>query len=106
MTGHDPDKEPRTFDRFCPIRNITPAYPPTLLLHGDKDTDVPFQQSVLMAKELERNHVEYEFIPLRNRGHGFDTEGEGLQDATISGTFDRVIAFLKKHAQIPTKASH
>lgn len=106
VTGHDPDREPRAFDRFCPIRNVTPAYPSTLLLHGDKDTDVPFQQSVLMAKELERNHVEHEFIPLQNRGHSFDTDNEGLQDPTVSEAYDRVIAFLKNHAQIPTKASH
>jgi len=46
VAGFDPDKEPRAFDRFCPIRNVTKDYPPTLLLHGDNDTDVPHQQSV------------------------------------------------------------
>jgi acetyl esterase/lipase len=35
-------------------RNVSEKYPPTLLLHGDKDTDVPFEQSEQMAQELKR----------------------------------------------------
>ena len=33
VAGVDPDKEPRAFDKWCPIRNVTAAYPPTLLIH-------------------------------------------------------------------------
>ena len=39
----DPDTEPEKLERFCPVRHVTKEYPPTLLLHGDKDTDVPFE---------------------------------------------------------------
>jgi acetyl esterase/lipase len=95
VTGHDPDKEPEWFDPFCPIRNITKDYPPTLLIHGDQDTDVPFQQSVSMSRELKRQGVEHEFIALSNRGHGFDA-GEGMKDPAISELFDRILAFLEK----------
>jgi acetyl esterase/lipase len=93
VTGHDPDKEPRAFDRLCPIRNVTKDYPPTLLLHGDKDTDVPFEQSALMAKELERQGVQHEFIPMTGRGHGFDS---AMWDPAVSAAFDRVLAFLQQ----------
>jgi acetyl esterase/lipase len=96
VTGHDPDKEPRAFDRLCPIRNVTKDYPPTLLLHGDKDTDVPFEQSVLMAKELERQGLPHEFIPMPGRGHGFDSP---MWDPAVSASFDRVLAFLGKYLQ-------
>jgi acetyl esterase/lipase len=94
VAGHDPDREPRAFDPFCPIRNVTSDYPPALLLHGDKDTDVPYEQSVLMAKELERRHVPYEFRPMPNRGHGFD---HAMQDPDVAAAFDAVLLFLKKH---------
>ncbi len=70
VVGHDPDRERRLFDPLCPLRNVTTGYPPTLLLHGDNDTDVPFEQSVLMAKELERQGVHHEFIAMPGRGHG------------------------------------
>jgi dipeptidyl aminopeptidase/acylaminoacyl peptidase len=93
VTGHDPDKEPKTFDPFCPVRNITKDYPPTLLLHGDSDTDVPFEQSVLMAKKLEHYGVQHEFIALEGQGHGFDS---AMQDPVIAKTFESVLAFLEK----------
>ena len=94
VTGHDPDKEPRVFDSFCPLRNVTKDYPPTLLLHGDEDTDVPFEQSALMAQEFERKGVRHEFIRMAGRGHGFDG---AMWDPVITATFDRVLAFLEKH---------
>jgi acetyl esterase/lipase len=99
VVGHDPDKEPREFDPFCPIRNVTRDYPPTLLLHGDKDTDVPFQQSVQMAEELKRHGVEHDLIKMVGRGHGFDTAGDGMKDPVVAGAFDSVMAFLSKQMQ-------
>ena len=93
VAGHDPDKDPRAFDPMCPVRNVSKDYPPTLLLHGDKDTDVPFEQSVLMAKELERQGVRHELITMAGRGHGFDG---AMSDPVIAATFDRVLAFLNK----------
>lgn len=97
VAGHDPDKEPRAFDPFCPVRNVTRDYPPTLLLHGDKDTDVPYQQSVLMATELKRHGVEHELITMQGRGHGFDGGRDAMKNPVITQTFDRVVAFLDKH---------
>ena len=96
VVGHDPDKEPRIFDPFCPVRNVTKDYPPTLLLHGDNDTDVPYEQSVLMAKAFERHGVPYELITMPGRGHGFDGP---MWDPAIAQTFDRVLAFLTKQLE-------
>ncbi len=96
VTGLDPDKEPGRFDPFCPLRNISKDYPPALLLHGDQDTDVPYQQSVLMARELERHGVKSALITMTNRGHGFDGGREAMKDPVIAETFDRVLDFLKK----------
>jgi len=93
VVGHDPDKEPRVFDPLCPLRNVTKDFPPTLLLHGDNDTDVPFEQSVLMARELQRHGVKHEFIVMTGRGHGFDMK---MSDPVIASTFDRVLAFVQK----------
>jgi acetyl esterase/lipase len=92
MTGHDPHSEPRAFDPFCPLRNVTSDYPPTLLLHGDQDTDVPYEQSVLMAQELERRGVDHELISMLGRGHGFDYAGS---DPVVDATFERVLTFLE-----------
>lgn len=93
VTGHDPNTQPHAFDPLCPMRNVTKDYPPTLLLHGDKDTDVPYELSAAMADALRRVGVEHEFITIPNGGHGFDMgTGKAVADA-----FDRVIGFLRKY---------
>jgi acetyl esterase/lipase len=93
VAGFDSDKEPRAFDRFCPVRNVTAKYPPTLLVHGTKDTDVPYEQSELMAKELDRNGVVHELITVRDAGHGL----AGAKPEVVEKMQERVIVFLKKH---------
>jgi acetyl esterase/lipase len=92
VVGHDPESEPQAFEPYCPLRNVTRSYPPTLLLHGDRDTDVPYEQSAMMAAELARVGVTHEFVTIRGGGHGFD---RGMQDPTVAHAFDRVLAFLR-----------
>lgn len=97
VAGFDPNKRPKAFEPYCPVRNVTKKYPPTLLLHGDKDTDVPYEQSVLLARMLERHGVEHQLITMTNRGHGFEGGRRAAEDPVIAETFDRVVGFLKKH---------
>lgn len=92
LTGHDPDTEPKAFDKFCPVRNVTKNYPPTLLVHGTKDTDVPYHLSVAMDKELTAKGVKHEFITIPDGGHGF-----GRNDAdTAARTYGQVVKFLQQ----------
>jgi acetyl esterase/lipase len=93
--GFDPDTERERFVPFSPVLNVTPEYPPTLLLHGDLDTDVPYAQSVLMAYELLRHGVEHELYTPVGGGHGFD--GWGLDKPDVARAFERVLSFLKRH---------
>ena len=93
LTGHDPDKEPRVFDEFCPDRNVSRDYPPTLLIHGTKDTDVPYELSVRMAKELAAKGVPHEFITIPDGGHGFSRRDQ----ETATNTYLKVVEFLRKY---------
>ena len=97
VSGHDPDSENEWFSGYEPLRNITAAYPPTLLLHGGKDTDVPFEQSVLMAEALKQHGVDYQFITNPDWGHGFDSAG--MEDQSVREAFDQVLKFLEKHVR-------
>ncbi len=92
--GHDPAQEADWFTAYCPIRNVTPDYPPTMLIHGEQDTDVPFEQSALMANELARQGVDHLFIALAGQGHGFD--GKGMSDPIVANVFDQIEAFLNQ----------
>lgn len=95
VTGHDPEREPKVFDAFCPLRNVTATYPPTLFVHGDQDTDVPYEQSALMKQELARHDVEHEFVTVRGGGHGLS----GVKPAIADDAYDRAVEFLAKHLQ-------
>jgi len=92
VAGHDPDKEPQAFDPFCPVRNVSANYPPTLLVHGTQDTDVPYEQSKMMAKELERKGVKHELVTVQDAGHGL----AGAKPAVVADIQDRVLAFLRQ----------
>ena len=98
--GHDPQEEPDWFTPYSPERNVDVdgrKYPPTLLLHGDRDTDVPYAQSVLMADRLEAAGVEHELITISNGPHGFDHSDEAPSSPEVTQALDSVMAFLSSH---------
>jgi len=94
VTGHDPDTEPRAFDAFCPVRNVTRKYPPTLLVHGTKDTDVPYELSVQMDKELTAKRVPHEFITIPEGIHGFRSKVDAEIEAR---TYQQMLEFLSRY---------
>ena len=71
VTAHDPRTDNAWFDPYSPIRNVTPSFPPTVLVHGEADTDVPHAESARLAARLAAEGVEHRFISLAAVGHGF-----------------------------------
>lgn len=96
ISGHNPVEDPSFFVPYCPVRNVTCNYPPTMLLHGDRDTDVPYQQSILMAEEFSRYNVEHELITMEGLGHRFDIE---MDDPMVRNAFFKVLDFLAIHTK-------
>ena len=95
VLGADPAAAPERFGHFCPEQQVTGEYPPTLLLHGDQDTDVPHALSVSMAAALARAGVEHELIIIPGGGHGFDGAGEEAAMAARR----RALDFLGEHVR-------
>ena len=95
ISGHDPEQNPEWFAAYEPLQNLSITYPPTVLLHGEMDTDVPFEQSLLMAEALGNHGIENEWISNPAWGHVFDQEGLG--DPGVRDAFEKVIAFLDTH---------
>ncbi len=56
--------------RANPIRYITKDDPPFLIMHGDKDTVVPLEQSQLLAEALQKAGVPVVFHVVPGGGHG------------------------------------
>jgi acetyl esterase/lipase len=93
VAGWDPVHERSKFTPYCPLQNVSREYPPTLLLHGDSDTDVPYAQSAMMAGALSRAGVENSLITIEGGGHGFDYE----DNADTADAMDAVMGFLREN---------
>jgi len=54
-----------------PVSYVTPDDPPVLILHGEKDTLVPFNQAVRFAEKLKLVGNACALIKVKNAEHGF-----------------------------------
>ena len=92
VSGWDPHDEAERFDPYMPVRNVTPDYPPTLLVHGTADTDVPHEQSILMQEQFLKHGVRHELMTFEGAEHGLGGAGsEALEQA-----FSAAVSFLQR----------
>ena len=96
VSGWDPRDESEKFRPFMPVKNVTSAYPPTVLIHGTTDTDVPFEQSRLMAQEFQKFGVAFQFHQLKAE-HGL-AGGNREEIETIQ---NKAFKFVKSHLESP-----
>jgi len=92
VCGWDPRLEAEKFVPYMPVRNVTADYPPTLLIHGTNDTDVPYEQSVLMAEQFKQHGVEHHLITIPNAEHGL----VGGDPKQIDNAYRQAFEFVKR----------
>lgn len=97
ISGWDPRSESEKFVPFMPLKNVTAAYPPTVLIHGTADTDVPFEQSRFMAQEFQRQGVTFQFHPIANAEHGL----AGGDRKAIEEAQRKAFEFVKLYLERP-----
>jgi acetyl esterase/lipase len=93
VSGWDPKKEPEKFFPYMAVKNVNPDYPPTFLIHGDKDTDVPCEESEMMAAEFVKHKVEHRLVRLEGGEHGLT----GVDPKLINQAYADAAVFLQKH---------
>ena len=108
VAGINPQTKPQALQAFNPEDLITHSYPPTLLLQGDQDTDVPFQMSLRMENVLTRQRVEHRLYRMVGFDHLFDVFPDGLppkgnpiglQNPKVAEAFRAVLSFLAKYVK-------
>ena len=67
--------------------------PPFLIMHGEKDEAVPYNQSELLYDALEKAEVDATLYCVQGGGHGF----RGATSDTPEDLFEMVAGFFKKH---------
>jgi dipeptidyl aminopeptidase/acylaminoacyl peptidase len=62
---------PERFDGSNPMRHLSKARTPTLVLHGQADERVPFSQGQILHRALKDLGIEVEFLAYPREPHGF-----------------------------------
>ena len=95
VSGFDRDTIAGKIARYEPVRNVTGDYPPTLLIHGNKDTDVPYEQSTMMASQFKQHGVSYILKTIENGEHGFG----GGNAQQIDEAYKEMREFIVRHLE-------
>jgi len=81
-----------------PITYVTPDDPPFLLIHGDQDELVPYEQSQLMYERLIEMHIPAQLIIVKNIGHSF-IEPDADASPSLWEINQIILEFLAKYLE-------
>jgi acetyl esterase/lipase len=80
-----------------PITHVGPASPPTLLLHGDSDDVVAFEQSVMMEKALREAKAPVRLVRVSGGEHGPAFGPPGKPHPQLPEIFTEMVTWLDRH---------
>jgi acetyl esterase/lipase len=72
--------------QISPVYHVSPDDPPTLIIHGDRDTLVPIQQAEIIVDKLKSAGVESKLAVKKGEGHGWKDWHKDM--VTIADWFD------------------
>ncbi len=93
VSGHD-QSDRDWFKQYEPLCNVSSEYPPTMLLHGEPDTEVLIEHSEQLQQEFIRHAVPNEFLRHPDCGHAFMYMPG---DESVGDAFNQIVAFLTKY---------
>jgi dipeptidyl aminopeptidase/acylaminoacyl peptidase len=80
-----------------PITHVSSSSPAVLLLHGDSDDTVPFEQSVAMEQALRRVNVPVKLVRVAGGEHGPNFGTAGKPHPELPKVFAETVAWLDSH---------
>jgi acetyl esterase/lipase len=92
--GCDPRACPSLAASASPVTHVTADDPPILMIHGDKDVVVPYNQSEILAEALRLSGNACALVKVLNAGHGFVPTPAG---ATIEPTAAEIVLLTVRH---------
>jgi dipeptidyl aminopeptidase/acylaminoacyl peptidase len=82
--GGTPDQVPDAYRQISPLTQARRIKCPVLILHGEKDDEVPVLHAYKLAEAFKEVGCEYELRVFKNAGHGLRTpEDRQEMDATV-----------------------
>ncbi len=97
VTAHDPRVDDAWFNAYCPLRLIDATFPPTILVHGRDDTDVPCSESIDLAARMTELGVPHQLVIEEGAGHGLAR----VLPARVAEIETAAAQFLLDHLRAP-----
>ena len=93
--GGTPDEKPAVYRKANVLPDVESIKTPLLILHGEKDPQVPPQESAEFAEALKKAGKTYLYFTYPNEGHGFQ------QRDHRKDSYEKQLAFLDKYLKDP-----
>jgi dipeptidyl aminopeptidase/acylaminoacyl peptidase len=88
-----------------PLADVARWQSPVLIIHGDDDRNVPFQQSIDLTVHLQMHHVPYEELVIPNETHSFKLySSRQMVDERLSRWFEQRLGPSAKDTHAPPHA--
>jgi acetyl esterase/lipase len=90
------NKQLDLYRKASPISYVTRDAAPLLLVHGENDDGVPFDQSVRMSAAYRQAGLTAEFIQVKNAGHDFQHVGDAPISPSVEAIQERTVDFFRR----------
>lgn len=100
--GCRPEENPEQWKQLSPVSHAWPGAPPVLIVHGERDSVVPFSQATAMAEALKKAGSPYELVMVPGAGHGWGLSFDGVaSQRTLPVIVDFLARVFKDHRLAP-----
>jgi acetyl esterase/lipase len=89
VQGKTKDEQIGVLRELSPLAAVTRDTPPTLIIHGDSDPLVPYEQSERFVAKLAEHQVPYQLITRKDAGHGWPDMAK--DHALLADWFDKYL---------------
>jgi acetyl esterase/lipase len=96
--------DPDLLRQHSPTYLVDSKYPPTLLLHGTDDHDVPHAESAAFAAMLQLHEVQHEFISLPGFDHGLVPGDSPEMIRASQVATEQAVRFIRRHLGLASEA--
>lgn len=90
-------EKPELYRKASPLFYVSKDAPPLLLVHGEKDDLVPFEQSVRMAERYRQAGLKVELILVKNAGHDFRQVGDSAISPSVETVHRKTVEFFERY---------
>ena len=94
--GGTMEEKPEAYRKASPLTWLSPDDPPILLLHGDDDTTVPYDQSVKLKKAYDKLGLHAELVPIAGATHLLRRRDGSPAGMSLQQIYARIAEFFQQ----------